>query len=109
MSLKITDLEPKQPWEIVPYQLDLRKNSAFTENAETISGVGFAIYVSTDDPVTFTDLASTMQYAASYSGTIIQCDTQSGDSGLAYILRGRVTCTSGRRYEVQGRFTVKEI
>ena len=105
MSIQTVQLEPKQPYEIVPYQIDFAK---VLPDGETLNGIGAAVYLSTDDPSSFTDLASTMVYATSYSGTIAQVDVQGGTDGLTYILRIRLTTTSGRRYEGEGKFKVKE-
>ena len=108
MSAKITHLEDKFVWEIVPYQLDLSRNTAFLTNGDVISDVAFGIYAKGDDPETPT-LLTTMVYATSYSGAVIQCDVGSGtDTVGTYILRGRATCVSGRRYEAFGQFKVVE-
>ena len=106
--MKIVTLEDKDPWEIVPYQFDLSRNTAFSVNGDVIASLAFGIYTQGDDPSNPT-LITAMVYATSWSGNVIQCDTGSGtDTVGTYILRGRVTCVSGRRYEAWGKFKVKE-
>lgn len=99
-------LRDKQRWEIVPYQFDFKK---VFPTGETISSIAFGIYLDGEDPSAPT-LIPTMVYATSFSGTVVQCDTGSGNDGIGdYVLRARVTCVSGRRYESEGLFTVTEV
>ena len=97
----------KQPYEIVAYPFDAKK---FVPKNETFESHAYAIYVSTDDPVTFTDLAPTMFFAKDFDNTkrILEVSIQAGDDGRDYIVRGRLQCVSGHRYEYEGFFRVRE-
>lgn len=109
--LKLVELEEKDADEIIPYAFNLKKYTAFSgTGAEVIASVAWAVALSTDDAASYTDIPS-MRYASSYSNTtkVVQCDIQGGTEGKAYILRGVVTCSSGRKYLVAGKFKVKEL
>ena len=109
MSLKVSTLAEKQPAEILPFSLDLSNISTFGDGTEAVASVAWSIYNDSDLPGSFTDLASTMVAANSFSGNIITCRVQSGTDGETYILRALVTCSSGNIYEVEGRFRVREV
>jgi hypothetical protein len=107
MSLKVIQLEPKQPWEIVSYVINLSKSVPSTE---TFSSVAFIVYSDQDNPSSPTDLASTMIVAVSYNSTsrTVTAQVQAGTDGNTYILRYRLVCASNNRYEGEGRFKVTE-
>ena len=108
MPLSIITLEPKQPYEIVPYTFDFSRFPSIAQG-DSISSVAFGIYDSTDAPSSPT-LITAMVYATSYTDETATCDVGSGsDTEGAYILRCRITCASGRRFEQEGIFEVKEI
>ena len=109
MSLSVSTLPEKQPAEIVPFSMDLSNINVFGDGTETIASLVWSIYNDSDAPGAFTDLASTMKVADSFSGNIITCRVQSGTDGQTYILRCLVTCSSGNIYEVEGRFRVREV
>ena len=107
MSMEIVDLEEKHPSEIVEYQFDLAKISAFGSNADILDQ-NAAWYVYDTDDLT-TNLASTMVYGYDYNGAqdIIKCTVQAGTSGKTYYLVGKATIVaSGRVYLVIGKFYV---
>jgi len=110
MGKTIVALEDKEPYEIVAYQFDLSKNTAFQgTNAETISSVAFMVYLDSEEPESATAITA-MVGDSSFSGTVIQSNIGSGDDDEGtYILRARIVCSSGRRYEEQGRFKVVEV
>jgi hypothetical protein len=107
MSLQTVQLEPKQPWEIVSYVFNLSKSVPSTE---VFSSVAFVCYNDADNPASFTDLSSAMIAAVSYdtSARTVTAQTQAGTDGETYILRYRLQCSSGDRYEGEGRFKVTE-
>lgn len=108
MPLSIISLEPKQPWEIVPYTFDFSRFPSIA-NGDSISSVAFGIYDSEDPPASPT-LITAMVYATAYDNTTVTCDVGSGsDTEGTYIIRARATCASGRRFEQEGIFEVHEI
>ena len=110
MSLTIIDLEEKHPVEIVEYQFDLSKNSAFASGADVLDSQAAWYVYDTDD--LDTNLSATMVYAYDYDAAtnIIKCTVQIGTTGKTYYLVGVVTVTSsGRKYLVIGRFRVKSL
>lgn len=110
MSLQVIDLEEKHPSEIVEYQFDLSKISAFGSNADTLDQNATWYVYDVDD--TTTNLASTMVYAYDYSAAndIIKCTVQAGTSGKYYYLVGAATiAATGRKYVVIGKFYVRSL
>ena len=113
MSKTVLTLPDKEPWEIVGYRFDWSKYNVIADATDTISTVAFAVYADGDNAETPTSLTA-MIYATDFSasGFWSQCDvgqTAVNDTVGTYILRARITCTSGRRYEEQAKFRVKEI
>jgi len=107
MSLTITDLEDKHPNEIVPYELSLRKNSAFMKQGEVLDQDASWYVYDTDDLTT--NLSGTMVYAYDYDATnhVLKADIQGGTNGQIYYLVGLATISAtGRKYVVIGRFRV---
>ena len=95
-----------QPWEKLPYVFDVTDAIPQTE---TIDSVAFAIYNEDDDDSSPTDLASTMLRASDFTTpTLIEADVQAATKNITYRIRGRITCSSGNGYEVEGRFRCVE-
>lgn len=109
MPLQITTLEPKEPREIVPYTTDWSKFPSIAAG-DSITAVSYAVYLATDNPASYT--AITAMVAVTYfTATTTTCDVGSGtDTAGTYILRALVTCGgTGRKFEWEGQFVVKEI
>jgi hypothetical protein len=108
----ILNLPDKEPWEIVGYRFDWSKYNVISDATDTIASIAFVVYADGDNAESPTALTA-MVYATDFSATAFwsQCDvgqTAVNDTEGTYVLRARITCTSGRRYEEQARFRVKE-
>lgn len=110
MSLTITPLEEKDYREILPYTFDLTPINTFGDATETIASVVWAVYNDTDAADSYTDLSSTMLVSAgdSFDNTLhtVTRLVQSGTKDTTYILSALITCSSGCKYLVLGRFKV---
>lgn len=106
--IPVASLPDKTPYEIVGYVFNMSK---YVPVGETFSTHTYAIYDEALDPNELSDLQATMFYAKDFSNTArtVECDIQAGTDAHTYILKGRVVCTSGLRYEFKGRFHVREI
>jgi hypothetical protein len=108
MGLTVITLEPKQPWEMVPYTIDFSRLSPFSAGVDKINNAAFAIFSSLDTSF-LTDLTA-MVGPISYTDTTATCRVGSGnDTAGTYILRCRVTCaTTADQYEQECHFTVSQ-
>jgi hypothetical protein len=108
MGLTVITLEPKQPWEMVPYTIDFSRLSPFSAGVDAINSAAFSIYAITD--TSFLTNLTAMVGPISYTNTTATCRVGSGsDTAGTYILRCRVTCaTTGDQYEQECHFTVSQ-
>lgn len=108
--VQIIELEEKHPSEVVEYQLDLSKNTAFSSGSDTLDqDAAWYIY---DEEDKSTNLAATMIEAYDYvaASDIIKCTVKLGTNAKTYLLVGIATISaSSRAYIVIGRFKVRSL
>jgi len=101
--INLTPVYAKQPWEEVPYTIDIRK---YVPDGVTISTVAFRVYLPGDDPET--EAIDEMAVGQSHDGnTKLQIRVGGGETGTTYRVRIRVQGSVGR-YEIEGEFYVLE-
>ena len=95
----------KQPYECIPYTVKTRQ---FMAKGEEIGGVAARVYVKGDDPEVTYEAAMLYQTAYSNKTGKVQIWATGGTDGITYVIRVRIQCLSGSRYEVEIEFDVEE-
>ena len=110
--IPIVKMPPKQPYEVVPYSVDMRRWMA---KGEKVASVAARIYLKGTDPEV--ENVDAMLYSTAHDGgTVVQVRVQDGDpdapseplSGV-YRVRLRVQTVAGSRYEAEIEFQVVEV
>jgi hypothetical protein len=110
--LDVVQLEEKGYAEKIQYQFDLKRFSPFANNEETISSVAFNVYGVTDT-LNATNLNATFVSATDFDANVnkhlakVEIAASVGSRGSSYHIVGFATCSSGRIYQVVGRFSIK--